>query len=251
MPRGKYGRLAPRPEVRARLLRLAAYTGPDLPPPPSECDWTKPVSEWIDWWNQELGDCTCEMAGHVLMCLSANAGAAMVPRKLAILQPYIDVGGYNPATGQPDDGLVMTDLLDYWGKVGIASNKIKGYVRLNPANQEQIQQAIYLFGNACLGINMTGTAERQFDRGQPWTVPWFPAPNVGGHAIPALSYTADGLGVITWGAKQGMSWGFLREYCDEAYSVLDLAWLNARGQSPTGLALDQLVSDLGKLPMVA
>lgn len=250
--RGKYGRLAPRPEVQSRLLRLASYTSSALPAPPPDCDWTPAVTgPWLNWWNDTLGDCTVETAGHLLMSMSANASAPIIPTAPQILTPYEAVGGYDPATGANDDGLVLTDLLDYWGRTGIAGNRIKGYVRLNVNNLNQIKQAIYRFGGVALGIRMPQSAEDQFDLGKSWTRTWWPTPIVGGHAVPALSYTRDGLGVITWGEKQGLTWDWYEEYCEEAYAILDLIWLNSRGQTPVGLALNQLISDLGQLPMSA
>jgi hypothetical protein len=41
-----------------------------------------------------------------------------------------------------------------------------------------------------------------------------------------VAYDQRGLTVVTWGALQRMTWGFLYAYCDEAYAVLSQDWIS-------------------------
>jgi hypothetical protein len=67
-------------------------------------------------------------------------------------------------------------------------------------------------------------------QGDMLTVPWVvppggpvgnaaPNPN-NGHCIPAVSYDADNLYVVTWGEIKPMSWAFYDAYADEAYAMI-------------------------------
>jgi hypothetical protein len=50
-----------------RTLLLAAYVTPALPIPPASFDLTSKVSSWGMMDNDQIGDCTCAAAGHLLM----------------------------------------------------------------------------------------------------------------------------------------------------------------------------------------
>jgi hypothetical protein len=53
--------------------------------------------------------------------------------------------------------------------------------------------------------------------------------------------------VITWGAKQRVTWSFLDAYCDEAYAVLSADWIAAINQAPNNFELTQLAADLTEI----
>jgi hypothetical protein len=254
-----YGRLPARKDNRT--LSFAAYAGPELPAPPETVDWTASVQSWGMMRNDSVGDCTCASAGHLIMSWSANAaGTVVIPTDDEVLAAYSAITGYDPASGMNDNGAVEVDVLNYWRRTGIAGNQITAFVSVDPQNGQHVRQAIQLFGGIYLGIDMPRSAERQTDDGEPWDLTALPFldPIVGGHAVPALGYDAQYLKVITWGKVQLMSWAFLDRYCEEAYCLLDTAWLSTRGfgwwdclwkppESPGGFNLDQLNSDLAAL----
>lgn len=60
-----------------RTLLLASYVTPTLPTPPASFDLTARVSSWGMMENDQIGDCTCAAAGHLLMEWTANAKKKM------------------------------------------------------------------------------------------------------------------------------------------------------------------------------
>ena len=89
-----------------RTLLLASYITPALPAPPATCDLTAKVgSSWGMMDNDQIGDCTCAAAGHLIMEWTANAGKKMItPTDQQIVAAYSAITGYNPVTGANDNG---------------------------------------------------------------------------------------------------------------------------------------------------
>jgi hypothetical protein len=213
--------------------------------------------------NDRIGDCTCAAAGHMIQSWSANAAGAegeIVPTDDQVVAAYSAISGYDPQTGANDNGAAELDVLNFWRQTGIAGNQLTAFAAVDWTNVDQVRQAIHLFGGLYLGLNMPRSAEDQTDSGEPWEVgPRLFNPIVGGHAVPAVAYSPQYLTVITWGQKQLMSWDFLGRYCEEAYALVDPAWVSNRtlpwwgwlfGQpevSPGGFNLDQLIADLTAL----
>ena len=55
--------------------------------------------------NDQIGDCTCAAAGHLIMEWTANAQSKMVtPTDKQIVAAYSAITGYNPTTGANDNG---------------------------------------------------------------------------------------------------------------------------------------------------
>ena len=61
-----------------RTLLLASYVTPSLPTPPASFDLTSKVHAWGMMDNDQIGDCTCAAAGHLIMEWTANAGKKMI-----------------------------------------------------------------------------------------------------------------------------------------------------------------------------
>jgi hypothetical protein len=200
--------------------------------------------------NDSLGDCTIAAAGHMIEYWTADTygGTGHVVNDKEVLTAYSAVSGYDPSTGQNDNGAVELDVLNYWRKNGIGGHKIWAFVSVNTKNHYEITQAVYLFGGAYIGLNLPISAQ---DHG-PWVVPaggpvgkgepgsW------GGHAVPVVAYDANGLTVVTWGTLQTMSWAFWDAYCEEAYAVLGGSdWVKgSTSMAPNGFDLATLVADL-------
>ncbi|HEX4786746.1 MAG TPA: hypothetical protein VH350_20570, partial [Candidatus Sulfotelmatobacter sp.] len=61
-----------------RTLLLASYVTTALPAPPASADLTAKVgASWGMMDNDQIGDCTCAAAGHLIMEWTANAGKKM------------------------------------------------------------------------------------------------------------------------------------------------------------------------------
>ena len=249
----KLGKTPPRHDPRALLL--ASYLTAALPAPPASFDLTKKMpADWGMMANDQIGDCTCAAAGHLIMEWTENSGKKMVtPTDKQIIAAYSAITGYNPTTGANDNGANETDVLNYWRQTGIANDKIGAYVSLEPSNHTHIMDSVYIFEGCYIGLSLPTSAQAQTQNHQPWSVPpggptgdgkpgsW------GGHAVPVVAYDSRSLTVVTWGALQTMTWGFWAAYCEEAYAILSLDYLNGKKEAPQGFNLKQLQADLADL----
>jgi hypothetical protein len=240
----------------ARTLQLAKYIpAASVPAPPATEDYTTKVKHWPMMLNDKLGDCTCACAGHMIEQWTTYSSASPVtPPDNTILKAYEVVGGYNPADPSTDRGAVILDVLNYWRKTGIDKHKVMAFAELELKNHSQVEDAVYLFGNCYIGVQLPVSAQNQ----TVWAVPpggptGQGAPGSwGGHAIPIVAYDTRGLTVVTWGALKRMTWSFLDTYCDEGYAVLSQDWINSTTHvTPANFNLAQLQTDLGQITNAA
>lgn len=237
-----------------RTLQLAKYIpAKAIAAPPVKDDWSKKVKNWPMMGNDTLGDCTCACAGHMIEQWTTYAGTQMVPKDADILKAYEAVGGYVPGDPSTDRGAVILDVLNYWRATGVAGHKILAFASLEPHNHDEVKDAIALFGNCYIGVQLPISAQNQ----TVWAVPpggptGQGAPGSwGGHAIPIVEYDTRGVTVITWGATKRATWGFLDAYCDEAYAVLSQDWINkVSNLAPDNFDLAQLQADLNAINAV-
>jgi len=239
------------PHDRRTLWFWDYFNRPTLPPAPASCDWTKAVAwPWGMMANDTVGDCVLAAAGHLIESWTYNAGDPYVPPDAAILAAYSAITGYNPADPSTDIGTDPLSALKYWRATGISGHQIGAFAATNAKRQEQIQQAIYLFGGSFLSFALPAAAQGL----AAWDIPQGTAPegqwepgSWGGHEVCAVGYSPAGVTVITWGAPLLVSWNFLATYCDESYAVLSNDLLNGQGQCPAGFDLPTLVADLAKI----
>jgi hypothetical protein len=230
-----------------RTLQLAKYTAKVPPAPPAHDDWEKKVHHWPMMMNDTVGDCTCACAGHMIEQWTTYSKTPFIPTDRQIIAAYSAITGYDPATGDHDDGAAILDILNYWRKAGVAGHKILAFATLDPSSRTEVEDSVFLFGNCYLGIQLPVSAQAQ----SVWAVPPGGTTGLGspgswgGHAVPVVAYDQRGLTVVTWGALQRMTWGFLHAYCDEAYSVLSQDWINhTTNLAASGFDLAVLRSDL-------
>jgi hypothetical protein len=248
----KLGKQAARHDPRTLLL--ASYMTTELPVAPPAFDLTSKVSVWGMMENQDIGDCTCAAAGHLIMEWTANAGKKMVtPTDKQIVDAYSAITGYNPKTGANDNGAVEIDVLNYWRQSGIAGHKITAYMALEPSNHTHIMDSVYIFEGCYIGVQLPVSAKEQIKNHQPWSVPPGGATgdgkpgSWGGHAVPVVAYDSRGVTVVTWGALQAMTWSFWEAYCEEAYAILSKDYLDGKKKAPQGFSMQQLQADLANL----
>jgi hypothetical protein len=236
----------------SRTLQLAKYIPAGaVPAPPASEDFKKKVKQWPMMLNDNLGDCTCACAGHMIQqwtTYSSNQPTVLPDQ--AIEKMYEAVGHYNPADPSTDQGAVILDVLNYWRNTGVAGDKILAYAILEPQNHDQIKDSVVLFGNCYLGVQLPLSAQNQ----SVWAVPpggphGQDAPGSwGGHAIPIVAYDQRGVTVVTWGSLKRVTWQFLDAYCDEAYAVLDKDWISkVTNLAPDKFDLATLQSDLNMI----
>jgi hypothetical protein len=240
----KLGKLAPKHDPRT--LHLANYLNiGKLPPVPAQKDWSGKVLAWGMLRNDTLGDCTCAAAGHMIMEWTANASTEIYPSDTAIVAAYSAVSGYDPLTGDNDNGAVEVDVLNYWRKTGIANHKIDAYVACEPRNHSHVKAAVYLFGGCYIGLALPLSARNQ----DIWSVVGGPnsRPNSwGGHAVNICAFDEHYLTCVTWGALKKMSWAFWDKYCDESYALLSQDFIS-NGIAPNSIDWKSLQQDLSKV----
>jgi hypothetical protein len=110
--------------------------------------------------NDQLGDCTCAAAGHLIMEWTKNAQSTMVtPTDDQIVAAYSAITGYNPQTGANDNGAVEVDVLNYWRQTGIAGHQIQAYMALEPSNHQHVMDAVWIFGGCYIGLALPKSAQ--------------------------------------------------------------------------------------------
>lgn len=233
------------PKHDTRTLPLWNYLRPSqLPVAPSSVDFWSKVSNWPMLGNDHLGDCTVAAAAHMVQQWTSYAGASITPSDAEVVAAYSAVSGYDPATGENDNGAAMLDVLNYWRKQGVGQHRILGYTALTSARPASVREAIYLFGSLYAGFNLPASARTQpvWDVGGSGDTE---AGSWGGHAVPLVGYDPQGLVAVTWGGLKRLTWAFLGAYCDEAFAVLSTEFINqATHLNPDNFDLISLQRDL-------
>jgi len=247
--RCKLGKLPP---VADRLVpMLSAYVSLSLPSPPARLDRCKGVAQWPMYDNDKIGDCTVAGAAHLIEVWddwTDGASDRPLPTDAAVLAAYEKVSGYRPGQPGTDNGARLVDVLQFWRSTGIDGHKIDAWAGLERGSRAEVEDAIWLFGGAYVGLELPVSAQRQIV----WSVPsgsgdagvpgsW------GGHCVPIVGYDHRGLTCVTWGALKRMTWGFYARYCDEAYAVLSAGDWTKNGETRDKVDIDMLKKDLAEL----
>lgn len=243
--------LLPR-KVDQRTLTGADYIDPKMAVPPASVDYTQGITDWGMFLNDKIGCCTCSAAPHMRKIWSKLVtGTEVSDVDADVLKAYEDVTGYDPATGQNDNGANEIDVLNYWRKTGIGGEKILAFVALPVTRHLFIQIATWILAGIYIGVSMPLSAQAQV--GGLWDVtdptsPDAAAGSWGGHAVPICGYSPEGLTVITWGQEQKMTWRWFDAYCMEAYAAIPSEYeAFALKASPQGFNLAQIVEDVTHL----
>jgi hypothetical protein len=237
-----------------RTLQLAKYLDrTQLPPIPATADFVSDVPAWPMYGNDQLGDCTCAAAGHMIEAWTYSAGTDKTPVEADVETMYWETGSPPAASGTPgspaDDGREEVQVLNYWRQTGLGGDTIGAYAAVDPTNHADMQAAVYLFGGVYLGVALPKTAQTQ----QVWDVVTHArhadtAPGSwGGHAVPCHAYDQSAMTVITWGAPLQATWAFNDKYVDEAYAIISNDILKGGGTTINGFNLSQLQADLAAI----
>jgi hypothetical protein len=238
-----------------RTLKLAKYLPKRtvLQPPPLEVSWitklaaAEPLPMFL---NDSLGDCVAAAAGHMEQQWNFYAGHPKQPTDADVLASYEAVGGYDPGNPNTDSGMDMLSYLNWWKTTGLGGDKIFAYLEVDYTNIQEVMQAVELFGNVYLGVQLPtfvqGATMWTVGPGGVYVAAGTPG-SWGGHCVPIVAISPETLTCITWGTTLKMSHNFLADYADEAFAVLSSDWLNANGVSPDDLNIAQLQADLAAL----
>ena len=246
-----------KPEEPAKLS-LDPYVDEAAFVAPPSADFYSAVASWPMYGNDDLGDCTCAAAGHLVQAWSAAAGGEKTMDAADVIRMYWETGDPPSATGEAggptDTGRTETSVLGYWRRSGIAPDtawvdRIIAYARVKVANQTKVKATCALLGGVYIGIGMPLTAQHQAvwdyvpDAPEDQRAPF----SWGGHAVPIVGYDADYYYVVTWGALLKMTPAFYEQYVDEAYAVISSDFLGGHTETVTGLDLPALRTDLASL----
>lgn len=251
---GKLGKLEPKPH--RNTLSFAKYLTPILPIPPFRINREYEIlgPDWGMFGNDTIGDCTCAAVAHLVMQFTKAAGSLVTPKLADVIGMYSAVSGYDPVTGENDNGAAMTDVLARWQSVGLSGHKILGWAAIDPQNVTHRRLGVWLFGGVFTGAQLPAIAQSQFTAQVPWEAVVDDGGIEGGHAFPETGYESDWISgggpysnYATWGygwQKASNAWD--QKYLDEAYVVITEDFINRlTDRTPAGFSLLNLKADLG------
>jgi hypothetical protein len=233
----KLGKL-PKKEDK-RNLKFAKYLTRPLPTIPIKVDYTAGITAWGMMLNDQLGDCTIAGEGHFIEAWTK--GKTIIPDSV-IKSVYSRNSGYNPQTGQNDNGCVELDVLNDWRKNGVGDDKIGAFTEVNIKKEAEIKAAIYLFNGLYIGVALPKSAEDQFNAGKPWTVVKG-SQILGGHCVVLIGYDEQYYYTITWGSIVKIEKSWLKKYMDEAYAIISNDYFIG-DKTAEGYDLETLNTDL-------
>jgi hypothetical protein len=228
---------APRAQVKRRKFGEVLK---GLAPSPASCNWYAKVEAGSGWGmlgNDRYGNCAEAGMLHWTMARTAYAGSPFVANVNDALGLYSRITGFDPSRPQTDTGTNLADMMDFCERNSMLSeqdNRLLMAFPLDPTNIEEIRQAIDLCGGVLIGVNFP----------QAWSTSRIQgatrSPIEGGHCeyLPGYSETSRKVTLfdtITWGEHLEMTEDGFSEFCDEAWAVADLDFINATGADPQGL----------------
>lgn len=205
--------------------------------------------------NNTLGDCTCAGYYHALQVWSVAAGKACLTEPDGEVEAlYEACGGYVPGDPSTDNGCVEQDVLQYLLNTGApmaagSPHKLLAFYEVDSRNLDDVRWTICDCALAYIGFEVPAyLMETLTAPGSVWGLPGeagIPA-NAdttieGGHCIILPGYQPAGnFAGISWGsAGYQLTPGFIGEFVDEIYGLLDGEYLLATGKTPGGLTIAQ------------
>lgn len=205
----------------------------------------KTFEDWGMLGNDQYGDCVFAGADHEQMLVAnlalPGAPTGVEPVKFTpenALADYGAVTGFDPATGEGDNGTDPRESFKFRKKTGSIDakgkrHKIYAYVAV-PLDIPTIAEATFIFDAVGIGFEFPGSAMDQFNNGEKWDVVKR-AQIEGGHYVPIVGKPAKGdLACITWGKRQVLTEAFFKKYVVEAWAFITPESLNAKTQRNWG-----------------
>lgn len=242
----KLGKLPPKHNTKT--LRFAKYLTGNLPVPAEKVyrEYKTPPEAVQMFGNDTIGDCTCAGAANMLILASCHTGTVVIPTLDEVIALYSSVSGYDPSSGENDNGASMTDVLEKLRTVGLHGHKILAWAKIDHTNLVHRKLACQMFGGTYTGVNLPASAQSQFPN--PWEV--MPGNAIeGGHCIIRPGYGSEGDDYVTWANwEQKASAAWSKMYVEEEYCLITEDWLDqVTKKTPGGLDLATLEADLNLL----
>lgn len=240
-----------------RTLKLARYFRRPSVLVPDDVDWdleALKAEAYRMWSNDRMGNCVFAAFYNLLAGITAQTGDPFSAVDQDVIGDYAEVTGYDPETGENDNGTIPEDALRYYSKKCMADQtRILAWAEVDPDDLELIQEALYVFGGIYTAFYLPKSAQDQTGDGKIWDVPrlWTPksiAGTWGGHMTVTrhIDFTADPgkFYTVTWGKVQEMTEAFWKKYCASAYVLVTEKWVSdMKGVTPTGFNLARLIDD--------
>jgi hypothetical protein len=190
---------------------------------------------------QGCGDCVFAGAAHETM-QAAHEAKRSIPHfsGATVVQQYSAYSGYDPVSGNNDNGSIVRDVLLSRQQTGFLDDagtayKIGAFVTLELGNWRTLREACFLFESVGMGFQFPDSGFNQLNNGQDWSV--VPgAQIVGGHYVPIVGHPWAGYWTcVTWGQRQVATWQFISTYADELWAFIDMERYNkVTGQTAEG-----------------
>jgi hypothetical protein len=221
-----------------------------LPVRPEQWGQEALVPKWAMFANDSVGDCVIAAILHMIVLWNAMRGVVVEFTDEIAIGCYTKITGYDPnatpdkdGNNPTDQGTDIRDALTYFQKYGVVDtagrlHKIGPFMRVNPSNYENIQEAAFIYGGLIGGFALTASADSDFMRGTPWDYTEDEVVD-GYHCVPYVAHRFLDI-VITWGETQKITPAFFKG-CNVLFLVLDPEMLK-EGMSLSGLTLEQLQS---------
>jgi len=230
-----------------QIPQFSAMTaGRNLPPPPDSVDWTAKLAGTApgEMLNDQINDCSCAAFYHAMQVWTGNINPPPQTQPDTIVeQLYCAVSGWNPASGGQgppcSEQAVLTYLVNHGAPLaGGGVNRLAAFVEIDPHDIDDVKRCIAACGVAYIGFQVP-----QYLLPAPpplWQVQTGNDAVAYDHAVILVGYDAAGATLISWGHRFKMTWDFFVKYTDEAYALVDQAWVDAKGTTPGGIGLDAL-----------
>jgi hypothetical protein len=202
--------------------------------------------------NNIAGNCVLVGPGHMVRMVGALTGRSFNVTADTAIAEYTALTGYNPATGEDDNGATIRTMLKRWKSVGLYGTKIKAFARVNPNNIDEVIAASWLGCGLIGGFELPISAQGQMDaKGrQLWSVPsgGFPpakGPGTwGGHCIWVHTASPKLFGGNSWGEPTFWDFPWQQECCPELWVGILEEWALRNGRCPNGFAYQDLLADV-------
>jgi len=169
------------------------------------------------------GDCFWAMLAHKIRENAKNARRPIPPiSDLTVINQYAAYSGYNPQTGENDNGTDPAGAYQYLQQQPFYDDNNVTYpfeivIDLTPGDVKELWSAIWIFESVGVGVQLQEAQEEQFNNMTSWTYV-AGSPIVGGHEV--LVNGPDGL--ISWGVRVPWDVSFIQELNDESQATLSL-----------------------------
>jgi hypothetical protein len=226
-PRYKLGKKPFEPSPKDFKLKDVLKTSLPTIPPNHGFGYGNLYSDWGMLGNDQYGDCVFAGADHEVMLWNKLAKKIDVPfTRDNALADYGAVTGFDPRTGNNDNGTVVRDSLNYRRSTGLVDangnrHQIQAYASIDAKDFDLLRQCVYTFGVVGIGFEVPNSIWNQFDAAQPWDVVTPDGGIDGGHYVPIVGSTDENhVTFITWGQRTIMTRAFYEKYNDEAWVPL-------------------------------